>query len=236
MIEGMLVLKVIIGVIAVFILLIAIAAIELKSQPERYQSYWQDQNSREAQENEILYIALGDSTAQGIGASSAAKGYVGLIAKELAHRSGKSVRVVNVSRYGAKVKDALANQLPMLEKLPVTDKTIITIEIGANDISSFDPAKFEKEIDELMGKLPKQTVISDIPYFGGGVKRNLEPTVISANEIMHRLAKKHGFNLAKLHENTKKDDQLRDYAVDRFHPSGYNYRTAWAPAFLELLK
>ena len=42
----------------------------------------------------LLYVALGDSAAQGIGASSAQHGYVGLIAQRLRDTTGRPVQVV----------------------------------------------------------------------------------------------------------------------------------------------
>lgn len=226
-------------VIAVAIGLIVIAALfagELYSQVGRYQTYWNRRNEQAPQKNEILYVALGDSTAQGIGATKPQKGYVGLIASKLQEQTDRPVRTINLSKYGEKIAGVLDRQLPLMQKLPITNKTVVTIEIGANDIGSFDAGRFESEMDQLMSKLPPQTIISDIPYFGGGLNRKLEPTVVEANKIMAKQAEKHGFVLADLHTHIQKDNTLRDYAVDYFHPSNHNYRTAWLPAFFEKIK
>ncbi len=227
--------KIVLGVAVVFVIIIVLAGLELWSQIGRYQAYWNRQNVQPAQKGELLYVALGDSTAQGIGASQPHKGYVGLIAKDLASKHDKQVRTVNLSKTGATLSDVLQRQLPLMKQQPVDDTTVVTIEIGANDMLSFDAQKFETEMDQLMAQLPPQTVISDIPYFGGSRLRRLEPNARQANVIMYRLAATHGFKLAALHEAIKSKNTWRDYAIDRFHPSNYNYRTQWTPAFLERL-
>lgn len=218
------------GLILLLIFLISLA--ELFTQISRYKNHWDKINRAPSQSNEIIYIALGDSTAQGIGASSPSKGYVGLIAEHLRVTGDRPVRVINLSKSGAKVKDVLDTQLPALEKTGLADKAVITIEIGANDMAKFDKPEFEAQTDELLGRLPSQTLISDIPYFGGSRRKSLEANVLQANEIMYRLAKKHGIELVPLHERMKRNSSLKTLAVDGFHPSNTAYRENWARAFL----
>ena len=52
---------------------------------------------------DLVYVALGDSAAQGIGASTSDNGYVGLVADRLRERTGNPVLGVNLSRSGATV-------------------------------------------------------------------------------------------------------------------------------------
>ncbi|HEX5797986.1 MAG TPA: SGNH/GDSL hydrolase family protein [Candidatus Saccharimonadales bacterium] len=110
---------------------------------------------------------------------------------------------------------------------------MVTVEIGANDIISFDSKKFEKEMDELMAKLPKNTVISDIPSFSGSRYAKYENRILEANEIINKLADKHNIALAKLHERVAANHGLRTFAADLFHPSDYGYRNNWLPAFMD---
>lgn len=221
-------------IITVFaVIAIAIGFVELYTQIGRYQAYWNRRNQQSPLKDELLYVALGDSTAQGIGARKPQEGYVGLIGKELEKVSSRPVRTLNFSKTGARVSDVLERQLSLLEKAKPPEDAVITIEIGANDMGSFEADKFENEMDKLMARLPKQTIISDIPYFGSGIFRAREANVKKANEIMRKLAKRHGFQIADLHERTKKNNGLRTFAIDWFHPSSYGYKTNWAPAFLE---
>ncbi len=53
-------------------------------------------------EGDLLYVALGDSTAQGIGASRPGNGYVGILADRIRALSGRTVRTVNLSVSGAR--------------------------------------------------------------------------------------------------------------------------------------
>lgn len=219
------------------ILLIAIALyvfslFNLFTQIARYKYYWERNNEKVSVPAEILYVALGDSTAQGIGASHPEKGYVGIIREELTEQKNQPVRLVNLSKSGATIRQALDEQLPALEKLDLDGRSLVTIGIGANDMAKFEAAKFESEMDELMGRLPRQTVISDLPYFGAGRHKSKEANTREANIIMYKLAKKHGFALASLHERTQSNSSLRMFAADWFHPSNVSYRQNWAPVFL----
>jgi acyl-CoA thioesterase I len=220
--------------VAGLVLLYIISLILIGTSLARYKKYWEEQNRQPISENATLYVALGDSTAQGIGASSPGKGYPGLIAHELNKR--KPVQLINLSKSGAKVSDALTEQLPKLKDLPVNEKTIITVEIGANDMTGFNAENFERDMDQFMAELPKQALISDIPYFGGSRLNKLQPNVERANAIMYRLAEKHGFTLVPLHDKMRQNSGLKTLATDLFHPSNTAYKENWAPAFLERIE
>jgi acyl-CoA thioesterase I len=223
------------GLIAVIIIIGVIILGELYSQLGRYSRYWQAVNSS-ADINGQVYVAMGDSAAQGVGASKPQLGYVGLIAEELEKTTGKKVNVINLSKSGAKVKDVLSTQLPAYKKLKLGSAPVITIEIGANDMFDFDPIKFEKEIDELMYNLPPNTVMSDVPYFGKTRFGKLQPNVEKANKIIYKQAAKHNLKLVPLHDKVKSNSGLRTLAADIFHPSNKAYRENWAPTFLSGIK
>lgn len=210
--------------------------VNLYLQLGRYQRYWNTKNQAVAPDDAILYVALGDSAAQGIGATSPSKGYVGLIGDELAKRHNRPVKIVNLSKSGGKVRDVLDTQLPAMKQYGTDKDTRVTIEIGANDTINFDDQRFAKEVDELMAQLPKQTVISDIPYFGHSRYRGKQANVEKANKILYAIAKQHGFTLVPLHEQTKQNGKLSTFAADWFHPSNTGYRENWLPVFMESLK
>lgn len=225
-----------VGIALVVIVIIFVFSLaELYTQLARYRNYWNKQNTRTAQANEILYVALGDSTAQSIGASSAKKGYVGLVAKYLEQKYDRPVRTVNLSKSGAKINDVITTQLPAMKQLEINDDTIITMEIGANDMISYNAGQFESEMDTVMNDLPQQTIITDMPYFGESRFKRLEPQVKEANTIMYKLAAKHDFELSNLHERMQKNGGIKTFAPDWFHPSNTAYRENWAPAFTDRL-
>ena len=222
--------------IFIIILIVAIAAyllslIDMYTQLARYKNYWL-RNNEKVVVTKPIYFALGDSAAQGVGATHPSRSYPGVIQQGM-NENGRDVQLVNLSKSGAKVRDVIDTQLPELERYPVDPNAVVTIEIGANDMVSFEPKKFEADMDELMTKLPSQTLISDIPYFGQSRLKNKQPNVVEANKIMYKLAQKHGYKLVPLHEKMEKNGGIRTFAPDWFHPSNYAYRENWAAVFLE---
>lgn len=191
--------------------------------------WWKDQG---AKDGELLYVALGDSAAQGVGASRPGRGYVGLVAEHLRRRTGRTVRVVNLSISGARLREAIALQLPPLRRLT---PDIVTVAVGANDIASFDPDRFTRELSEICDSLPPGTIVAELPSFYLGAA---EQSARVANAIVHRLADEHGFEVAPLHSTTRHQGAARyalnQVSVDFFHPNDRGYRV-WASAFLPVL-
>ncbi len=191
----------------------------------KYAQTWAD---RADLPGELLYVALGDSAAQGIGASAPAAGYVGLLAERIAAVSGRSVRVVNLSVSGAKVADVLADQIPRLQ---VLSPDILTLDIGSNDIRRFDEVSFTRDTRALMSVLPPRTIVADVPCFYGG--RSEERALLAAR-IMREAASARGHTVVELHAATeaRRDARERnDFALDLFHPNDSGYRV-WAAAFI----
>lgn len=179
-------------------------------------------------EGEILYVAIGDSAAQGIGASQPKNSYVGVIADHLRAATGRTVRVVNLSVSGATVALAVADQLPRFEAL---EPDIVTVSIGANDIAAFDPATFREGIRRVFAALPRDAVVADLPYFY--LPWN-ERKVAEANAILRQEAADAGLTVAPLHESMKREGlrgAFTQFAEDLFHPNDHGYRV-WASAFL----
>jgi lysophospholipase L1-like esterase len=189
-------------------------------------------HAQEHKNGELLYVAVGDSAAQGIGASRPGRSYVGMLAAHLRQRTGRPVRVVNLSQSGARLREALQLQLPKLRKL---HPDVLTVSIGANDIAGFDAERFERELRELYSALPRHTIVADLPafYFGAA-----EKNVRIANGIVHRVAEGLELDVAPLYAATKRQSGLRyalnQVAADFFHPNDRGYRV-WASAFIPLL-
>lgn len=210
-------------VIGFFVIAEGIALFRLYRSINGHHSYWME---RAKADGEILYVALGDSAAQGIGASHPEKGYVGLIADRLAETNGKSVKVVNVSKSGAKVGDVLRGQLPAVASLK---PDVVTIEIGANDVATFNAEQFKNEFTELIERLPEGSYVSNMPYFGSRPARR--PMALQATEIIEKaMANQSRLQLVDLQTITKERDSLRGYAADYFHPNNRAY-VNWADAF-----
>jgi len=191
--------------------------------------WWKEQRSKQG---ELLYVAIGDSAAQGVGASQPGRSYVGLIAQHLRQRTGRSVRVVNLSISGARLREAIALQLAPLRRL---SPDLVTVAIGANDMPSFDRERFIRELTEVYASLPSGSIVAEVPSFYLG---RSERNVRLANTIVHRLADEHGFEVAPLYTRTRRQGAalyaLNRVAADFFHPNDRGYRV-WASAFLPLV-
>lgn len=176
----------------------------------------------------LRYVALGDSAAQGIGASAPERGYVGLLAERLRDASAKPIQVINISRSGAKIEDVVKDQLPRLSQL---QPDIVTVAVGGNDIGEWDAASFAVNAEALCAGLPVgKTVVADVPSFmhGRWRARSLE-----AARILTDACRPRGLRVAQLHSTLESQGtrgMFTLYAADWFHPNDRGYQV-WADAF-----
>ncbi len=190
-----------------------------------HSQWWRDHATTEG---ELLYVALGDSAAQGIGASIPRNSYVGLIADHVREVTGRTVRVVNLSVSGATVATAAAEQLP---RFLTFTPDLVTVAIGANDIATFDPTAFEVGIREVFDALPTDAIVADVPCF---YLPHNERKVAVANRILLEAAAERELTVVPLHDTMKLQGvkgMLTQFANDLFHPNDHGYRV-WASAFL----
>ncbi|MEI5583903.1 MULTISPECIES: SGNH/GDSL hydrolase family protein [unclassified Agromyces] len=176
---------------------------------------------------ELLYVAMGDSAAQGIGASRPDHSYVGVLARLIRDTTGRSVRVVNLSVSGATSALAVQDQLPRLAKYR---PDVMTVAIGANDIAKWDPQAFERNLRTILDAVPPHALVADLPFFY--FPQN-ERKVAVANDILRRLADERGLTVVRLHRETRLRGFRRmftHFANDWFHPNDHGYRV-WADAF-----
>ena len=179
----------------------------------------------------LLYVALGDSAAQGIGASTVDRGYVALIAEQLERSSGRPVQVVNLSRSGAKVRDVVTHQLPALARLR---PDLVTVDVGGNDMRGYDPAGFRRDVATLVAGLPAGSVVADVPYFMHG--RSQRDAAEAARTLTEQ-AMSRGLTVAPLHVALRGKGwqaMFTGYAPDWFHPNDRGYRT-WFDAFWQVI-
>ncbi|CAN5568080.1 hypothetical protein BH10ACT7_BH10ACT7_11900 [soil metagenome] len=184
--------------------------------------------ARRTEDGDLLYVAVGDSAAQGIGASTPSRGYVGLVASAIEGMTGTTPRVANLASSGATLAIAIENQLPRLSHL---EPDVLTVSIGANDIAGFDAGRFEREIAILLDALPKHAIVADLPSF---YFLPAEKKVRVANRLLRAAAAERGLTVVPLHARTKRYGLwgvARQFAGDLFHPNDRGYRV-WADAFL----
>lgn len=222
-------------IIGVIIALYIVSLVYLGLSVARFTTYWKDVAAKPVPKDALVYVALGDSAAQGVGATSAQRGYVGQFAKRLSKKQNRPVRIINLSKSGARIQDVTKDQLPLLKEYKAD---VVTLDIGGNDIAGFDATKFKKEFTELISKLPSNTLVADVPYFGGRTQLpffgsgKAEKDVLTANQIITQTALNTSVIIVPMHAATKTHNGRRiwNYAPDYFHPNNLGYR-AWTEAF-----
>lgn len=194
-----------------------------------HSKYWRDAR---AGEGDLLYVAIGDSAAQGIGASQPDRGYVGYLLRYIQSSTGRAVRVANLGISGARLRMAIDEELPRLAKL---NPDIVTVSIGANDIAAFDDRRFEADIRELFSALPGHAIVADLPSF---YFLPAEKHVRVANAILRDAAADRGLTVVPLYRRTKRQGLwgvTRQFAGDLFHPNDRGYRV-WGETFRPALQ
>lgn len=194
-------------------------------QVSPYASSWTEANERSRTAAGSLWVVLGDSTAQGIGASTYEHGYVGLVRTEL-ERGGGRWRVLNLSHSGARVADVLADQLPLLAAVaPPPD--LVTCLIGGNDLLHTRAPAALAGFQALISALPAEAVIGTVPQGLAAHKARRINALIRAD------AADHGLRVADVWAWTGRPWGGK-YAEDFFHPNNLGYRS-WAAAVTEAL-
>lgn len=192
----------------------------------------------------IVYIAAGDSTAVGQGASDAEHSYPYLVAEHIALQSAKTISYQNVAQGGAKTQDLIDSQL---RQIIDADPDIITISIGANDLTHLHTNRSIIDNDQiiintLLQQTHAQIYITDIPNFyaatllPGWYRKLLEFKINSLNPKLKALAQNR-VQVIDIHDFGW--DQFSDLSTtissDQFHPNDLGYKN-WADAFITTMQ
>jgi acyl-CoA thioesterase I len=199
--------------------------------PDRAQDQAQHQAPDRAhdQEPDPLWVVLGDSTAQGLGAPGPYGGYVGQALQELRRKTGQHWRVLNLSVSGALIRDVLADQIPQLP----AQADLVTCGIGANDILYSAPAKLFGDMRALLATVPEHTVVLDLPLPAGYwwiVGRMSVPYIARINRVIREVADERKLPVAEVSAHFT-PPWTGKFSVDSFHPSQDGYRD-WTRALL----
>ena len=191
--------------------------------------YWQAHNDQVLAMNGPLWVVLGDSTAQGLGAPSPDRGYVGQVLTELRQRTHLPWRVLNLSVSGALTRDVISAQLP---RLPA-HADLVTCGIGINDILYTSPGKLFADLRALIAAVPDQTVLLDLPLPAGCwglLGRASVPYVTRINRTIRQAADARSLPVAEVSAHFL-PPWTGKFASDCFHPSQAGHRD-WARALL----
>lgn len=190
----------------------------------------------------LRYIAAGDSTAVGEGASSLENTYTVKIAETLSRNN--TIVYHNVGVIGAKTEDVIHKQFSQIVEF---NPDIVTISIGANDnthLISSDRIyeNYQEIIKRLLSETKAKIYITNIPNFTGAellpriAIATLEHRSKSLNPKLLALENAPGNERVKIiniHDFgwDKFPDRSVTYSLDYFHPSDIGYQN-WADAFL----
>jgi len=199
---------------------------------------------RKRKKKPFIYVAIGDSTVEGVGATAGEKSFAGRIFSFLReHR--EQVEYYNFGKAFATVKDVITFQLPkVLDKNP----DLVVIAVGANDIQCHtSQRKFDKQYSKLLVTLKQKThaviIVNTIPdvsslhivprlaklyckwlvqRFNNRISQHAEKTGASVVD-----AYKRSNDLKKIYSNYK---EL--LFVDGVHPSDKGY-ALWADTIIQ---
>ena len=138
---------------------------EVQAQTRPYAEFWARSNEAALTRTGPLWVALGDSMTQGIGASDPMHGWVGQLSARLT-AGGWTHRLVNLSVTGARVGDLVGSQLPALDTIVAGEgpPDLVTVVIGSNDVVS--PRLRGGLTDRftlMLDRLPDHTVVMNLP-------------------------------------------------------------------------
>lgn len=204
-------------------------------QISAYKDFWAEHNQRALAATGPLWVVLGDSTAQGIGASDPMRGYVGQVHAELTARTGQPWRVLNLSVSGATSLDVLNDQLPQLDGLGDAPQ-LVTCSVGGNDLSDLSPRVVHRTFRALIAALPDCAMIFDLPVPVGlywGIGRAVSPYVAGVNTTIRAAAARRGISVVAYSRSYTRPWRGK-FAADRFHPSDRGYRDATRAVLEEL--
>ncbi|MEM8708830.1 MAG: SGNH/GDSL hydrolase family protein, partial [Actinomycetota bacterium] len=168
-----------------------------------------------------LWVVLGDSTAQGIGASELEHSWVPRLHAAL-DADDRPHALLNLSRSGAHSTHVIDEQLPLLDHLPYAP-SIVTVCVGSNDLmSNPNVARLARRLRRIADAAPAGTILATLPG------PSFSPTIAYVARAVRRAADEHGHRVAELSAHMVAPH--RGLAADKYHPNDRGY-DAWMRAF-----
>lgn len=180
-----------------------------------YAARWREANIAAIERRGPVWVAIGDSMSQGVGASAYDRGFVGQLSGRL--QGQWPHRVVNLSVFGARVQDALDQQLPALRRLTAAGvaPTVVTVVIGSNDlVSKLHRADLVERFTALLDQLPAGAVVSNLP--------NPRKEARAIDAVLRERAASGRLLMADMRRDGPRSWRGR-LAADKFHPNDAGY-------------
>jgi lysophospholipase L1-like esterase len=189
----------------------------------------------------LTYVALGDSTAVGVGAD-AGGGYPARLARRL-EASGTPVKLLNFGVSGATAADLRRDQLP---RAMGASPALVTIAVGINDVVQGRSLRdFQRDlhaIADLVKRTKAAVVIANLPdltQLPAGAAPGMVRRIEGYNAAIQTVAERHGFEVVDLWTASRAAVRASGadavYARDGFHPSTLGYER-WAEAMLPVVE
>lgn len=185
----------------------------------------------------VRYVALGDSTVEGIGASSADRTYVAHLYRRLRARYANA-RVENLGASGAMSADVLRTQL---DRAVALEPDLVTVSVGPNDLTGGVRVEaYARNLEAILGRLASETgavvvvnLLPDLavtPRFRGTDREDGAGRLsLRFNQALAGTARHHGVEIVDLYTASRDEVPRRPYLVasDGYHPSDQGYQR-WA--------
>ncbi|WP_374968330.1 SGNH/GDSL hydrolase family protein [Terrabacter sp. BE26] len=188
-----------------------------------YAVWWESHNRVAVTGSGPLWVALGDSMTQGIGASAPDRGWAGQLSARLAQR-GWAHRLVNLGVNGARVEDVLDRQLPALELLEELAEleqaadarpALVTVVIGSNDVVVRRHRRgLTERFEQMLDLLPAGALVANLP--------NPHREARAVDALLRDRAVAGRLVLVDLRREVPRSWRGR-LASDRFHPNDRGY-------------
>jgi acyl-CoA thioesterase I len=190
----------------------------------------------------VNYVALGDSSAVGVGASRGG-GYPERLASRL-RKDGLSVGLTNVGMSGAVIRDVFTAQV---KRAVAAQPTLVTIGIGTNDLwRGTSLEDFRDDLERIVRRLKPtgaSLVIVNVPDMALAPVARLVPShlyegrIEPFNEAISSVARAHGMHVVDLYSASRVFIPQRSdfFSFDGFHPSDAGYEQ-WADLMLPTMR
>jgi lysophospholipase L1-like esterase len=183
----------------------------------------------------VTYVAMGDSTVSGVGATSPNRNYVSRLHVRL-QEVYPGATVTNLGVPAATSADVLQSQVPIvLARQP----HLITLSVGPNDIIlGHDLQSFDQNVATILRTLQHETdaivvvnLLPDLtmaPIFQGAAREEFARRTVEFNQVLERRAQEHGVVLVDLYSASQQPELAPDLVGDDdYHPSDEGY-ALWA--------
>lgn len=198
----------------------SVARVEAMREPHAV--FWDEWNQAAVGGDGPLWIALGDSSSQGIGASDPLDSWVPRVLNLLRDKTGDPWRVINLSITGGQYSDIAKHQLPRIDDLHALGDvpTLATMIAGSNNLMA--PATWggaNDLLEEILYALPRRSVVARV-----GVSSPMNSLMARRfTSTIERVGDERDFELFWPWDWPSRDGM----AEDKFHPNekGYGYMT-----------